>query len=203
MATISGDYEYINVGSSAGGGPLVVNLARHGHCVLFEAGDDQGQNLNQITPLCSEVPAARWDFFVKHHDEVQVAKNPKMTWETPDREIFIGIDPPSGSKQKGIYYPRAATLGGCTAHDASIAVLPSDETGVILPVLQTISWNPRQIPGNKQEMQTVWSPELFSCHCQCENCGWHEDVSPPYLIEISCIKNPLHRHPQRSKGHWC
>ncbi|PON19960.1 hypothetical protein TGAM01_v211175, partial [Trichoderma gamsii] len=37
------DYEYVVVGSGAGGGPLAANLARNGHKVLLlEAGDDQG-----------------------------------------------------------------------------------------------------------------------------------------------------------------
>ena len=67
-----------------GGGPLAANLARHGHKVLLlEAGDDQGQNLNEkipfFWPAASEDPTMRWDFFVKHYaDEKQAAKDPKM-----------------------------------------------------------------------------------------------------------------------------
>ena len=148
----SESYEYIVVGSGAGGGPLAANLARHGHRVLLlEAGDDQGQNLNLINPalhvVCSEDPSIRWDFFVKHHDDqAQAAKDPKMTWETPDSDLFIGIDPPPGSKQKGIYYPRAATLGGCTTHNASIAFLPPDEDWeYIASATNDPSWDPRQM----------------------------------------------------------
>src|ERR1700710_1328729 len=106
-------YEYVIVGSGPGGGPLAANLARHGHKVLLlEAGDDQGENLNEKIPLffaaASEDPTMRWDYFVKHYaDEKQAGKDPKMTWETPDGAIFVGLDPPPGSKQKGIYYPRA------------------------------------------------------------------------------------------------
>jgi choline dehydrogenase len=65
-------YEYIIVGSGAGGTPLAANLAanlaRRGHSVLvLEAGDDQGHNLNTQIPafhtIASEDPAVRWDFF--------------------------------------------------------------------------------------------------------------------------------------------
>jgi choline dehydrogenase len=103
---------------------LAANLSRQGHSVLLlEAGDDQGQNLNEKIPLffaaASEDATMRWDYFVSHYtSEKQAAQDPKMTWETPDSSIFVGLNPPKGSKQKGIYYPRAGTLGGCAAHNA-------------------------------------------------------------------------------------
>jgi choline dehydrogenase len=50
-----------------------------------------------------------------------------MTWKTPDGSIFVGTDPPAGSKQLGIKYPRAGTLGGSAAHNALVAVLPPNE----------------------------------------------------------------------------
>lgn len=149
---IPGDYEYVIVGSGAGGGPLAANLARHGHQVLLlEAGDDQGHSLTQKVPafhiVSTEDPAIRWDFFVKHYDdEAQAARDPKMTWETPDGKAFIGVNPPSGSKQKGMYYPRAGTLGGCTVHNALITVLPPDEDWErIVKITNDSSWNPQQM----------------------------------------------------------
>lgn len=146
------DYEYVIVGSGAGGGPLSANLARHGHQVLLlEAGDDQGQSLMQKVPafhiVATEDPAIRWDFFVKHYDdETQAARDPKMTWGTPDGKMFIGVNPPPGSKQKGVYYPRAGTLGGCTAHNALITVLPPDEDWArIANITNDSSWGPQQM----------------------------------------------------------
>jgi choline dehydrogenase len=124
------EYDYIVVGSGPGGGPVAANLARQGHKVLLvEAGDDQGQNIFAKIPTLfgnfEEDTAQRWDFFVKHYDDPgQAAKDPKMTWETPDGGIFVGTSPPDGSKQLGIYYPRAGTLGGCAAHNALVGVLP-------------------------------------------------------------------------------
>ncbi|GFG20517.1 choline dehydrogenase, mitochondrial [Aspergillus udagawae] len=41
------NYNYVVVGSGAGGGPLAVNLAWNSHKVLLlEAGDDQGSNIH-------------------------------------------------------------------------------------------------------------------------------------------------------------
>jgi choline dehydrogenase len=49
-----------------------------------------------------------WNFFVHHYDKD----------EERDREKYV--------PGKGILYPRAATLGGCTAHNAMITVVPHD-----------------------------------------------------------------------------
>lgn len=64
-------FEYIVVGSGAGGGPLASRLARAGHkTLLIEAGDDQSANPNTTVPifqtLVSGDPQIRWDFFVNH-----------------------------------------------------------------------------------------------------------------------------------------
>jgi choline dehydrogenase-like flavoprotein len=66
----SSDYEYIIVGSGAGGGPLAARLALNGKKVLLiEAGDDQGENINQIVPVfhaySTEDSSMSWDFYVK------------------------------------------------------------------------------------------------------------------------------------------
>lgn len=133
--TLTG-YEYVVVGSGAGGGPLAANLARNGHKVLLlEAGDDQGANKNYQVPAfhaaSTEDPDMRWDFFVKHYDDARAQADSKFTWETPDGKLvtngeLAGRAPPVGSKPKGILYPRAGTLGGCTAHNAMITVTPHE-----------------------------------------------------------------------------
>ncbi|KAL4907089.1 hypothetical protein BDW74DRAFT_190089 [Aspergillus multicolor] len=151
---MASNYEYIIVGSGAGGGPLAANLARHGHRVLLlEAGDDQGENLHTQIPafhtISSEDPAIRWDFFVQHYDgEQKAARDPKMTWTTPDGTTFIGTgaDAPEGSKQNGIYYPRAATIGGCTMHNAMMTFLPPDEDWEhIAKLTEDRSWEPKEM----------------------------------------------------------
>lgn len=107
-------FDYIIVGSGAGGGPLAANLAKAGFKVLvIEAGGDE-DSLDYSVPgfngLATEDPAYRWDYYVRHYtDQAQQASDPKFV--------------PS---QNGILYPRAGTLGGCTAHNAMITVYPSN-----------------------------------------------------------------------------
>src|SRR5436190_1386481 len=66
------DYEYIVVGSGAGGGPLAARLAIGGHSVLLlEAGDDQGAAIEQQVPAfhakSTEFSAMQWDYWVRHY----------------------------------------------------------------------------------------------------------------------------------------
>lgn len=125
-------FEYVVVGSGAGGGPLAANLARAGHKVLLlEAGEDRGATDVESVPAfhlkSTEDASMRWDFYVKHYaDQARQAKDSKMTWDTPDGKLFVGTNPPAGSKPKGILYPRAGTLGGCTSHNAMVTVYPHE-----------------------------------------------------------------------------
>ncbi|CAH0024919.1 unnamed protein product [Clonostachys rhizophaga] len=123
-------YEYIVVGSGAGGGPLAARLALAGHkTLLIEAGDDQGANNNYSVPaysaLASEDGSMAWNFFVRHYaDDERQALDYKTSYETVDGGLYTGLDPPEGSKMLGTLYPRTGTLGGCTAHNALIAIYP-------------------------------------------------------------------------------
>lgn len=93
------DYEYVVVGSGAGGGPLAARLAIAGHkTLLIEAGDDQGHNVNYSVPAfsakASEDPAMSWNFFVHHYaDDERQALDYKTTYETPDGDEYTGLDP--------------------------------------------------------------------------------------------------------------
>ncbi|KAJ5601101.1 hypothetical protein N7510_010635 [Penicillium lagena] len=123
-------YEYVVVGSGAGGGPVAARLAMAGHkTLLIEAGDDQGQNVNYSVPAysakASEDPALAWNFFVHHYaDDERQALDYKTTYETPDGTEYTGLNPPAGSTLKGTLYPRTGALGGCTAHNALVAIYP-------------------------------------------------------------------------------
>jgi choline dehydrogenase len=122
------DYEYVVVGSGAGGGPLAARLAMAGHkTLLLEAGDDFN-SVNYTVPAysanASEDPEISWNFFVRHYaDEARQARDFKTTYDTPNGE-YTGLNPPEDAVMKGTLYPRTQALGGCTAHNALIAVYP-------------------------------------------------------------------------------
>ncbi|MBL4683076.1 MAG: GMC family oxidoreductase N-terminal domain-containing protein [Nannocystaceae bacterium] len=115
---LDGDFEFIVVGSGAGGGPLAANLARNGHSVLLlEAGTDAGANINYQVPafhgFSTEDPEMRWDYYVQHYDDEERGERDSKWVDDP----ITGADP-------GIFYPRSGTLGGCTAHNALIGIRP-------------------------------------------------------------------------------
>ena len=111
-AASDGTYDYIVVGSGAGGGPLAANLAVSGYRVLLiEAGSDPSSYLYQVpcfNALASEDKAMSWEYFVHHYSEDE---------QRDDKYV-----PSKG----GVFYPRAGTLGGCTAHNAMITLVPHD-----------------------------------------------------------------------------
>src|SRR5262245_4378120 len=115
-------FDFIVVGSGAGGGVLASRLARNDKglsVVLIEAGGDPRDNKHYKVPafhaLATEDAELRWDYFVQHFSKPALAAQD-------------GKHEPG----KGIFYPRASAVGGCTAHHAMITVYPdpSDWDGI-------------------------------------------------------------------------
>ncbi|RYP39877.1 hypothetical protein DL767_001996 [Monosporascus sp. MG133] len=125
-------FDYIVVGSGPGGASLAVNLAEAGYTVLLlEAGQNHTSKLSQQSPAF--FGEAQWDeeqgwwFYTKNYgNATESAKSSKLVWEKPNGGYWVGVDPPEGSKQLGIWYPRAGTLGGCDTHNGGLTVRPSD-----------------------------------------------------------------------------
>ena len=143
-------YEYVVVGSGAGGGTVAARLAEQGHTVLLleaggdplllEGGDPPYPDENRLPDdyrvpvfhaFASENDAMKWDFFVRHYQDDAIQKrDPKYveTWE--------------GQRVDGVLYPRAGTLGGCTAHNAQITVYPhNDDWDWIAQLVGDSSWS--------------------------------------------------------------
>jgi choline dehydrogenase-like flavoprotein len=128
------DADYVVIGSGAGGGTVAARLAEEGFRVLLlEAGGDpramtgshprhpdrntlpDDYDVPAFHAFATENDAMAWDFFVSHYeDDVRRRRDPKYrdTWK--DQPV------------NGVWYPRAGTLGGCTAHNALIFVYPHD-----------------------------------------------------------------------------
>ncbi|MEJ2754357.1 MAG: NAD(P)-binding protein, partial [Gammaproteobacteria bacterium] len=129
------DYDYIVIGSGAGGGTVAARLAEKGSRVLVleagrdpvtHTGSDQVNTTENRLPADYNVPVfhafsteneeMRWDYFVRHYtSQDQQEKDPKYS------ATF------QGQTVDGVLYPRAGCLGGCTAHNAMITVYPHNE----------------------------------------------------------------------------
>src|SRR5947207_10586918 len=135
------EWDYVIVGSGAGGATLAARLAEARRRVfLLEAGGTPKQT--NAAPLvadyqvpgfhtfASENAAMRWDFRVRHYaDEARQSRDSKYS-----------------AAEGGVWYPRAAAVGGCTAHNAMIFMLPHDSDWQHIAALMTDpSWSPRNM----------------------------------------------------------
>ncbi|WP_347986647.1 GMC family oxidoreductase [Methylomonas sp. AM2-LC] len=152
------EYEYIVVGSGAGGGTIAARLAEQGKKVLvLEAGSDpkQLQGDDKAFPgekrlpqdyevpvfhtFASENSAISWDYFVRHYADL-------ATQEKDDKFIRA---------EDGVLYPRTGALGGCTAHNAMISVYPHNaDWDDIVQLTGDASWSATQMRQYFENFET-------------------------------------------------
>ncbi len=134
--------DFIVVGSGAGGGPLAANLARAGyHVVLLEAGGDNGGTDYQVPAFhakSTENEHMAWDYWVDHYSN-------------DDKKLRGKLARDDGKR----LYPRAGTLGGCTAHNALIAVCPPDrDWDEIATITGDTSWSANNMRDYFRRIET-------------------------------------------------
>lgn len=135
---INGDddekFDYIVIGSGAGGGPLACKLALEGFRVLLlEAGGDDepcDYRVPAFHARASENEALRWDYFVRHYSN----------------KVQQGQDCKFSKEKNGVLYPRAGTLGGCTAHNAMVLMYPhNSDWDDIAELMDDPSWHSKNM----------------------------------------------------------
>lgn len=135
-------FDYVVIGSGAGGGPVACKLALEGFRVLLlEAGGDDepcDYKVPAFHARASENEALRWDYFVQHYnDKIQQERDHKFSKE-----------------KNGVLYPRSGTLGGCTAHNALVLIYPhNSDWDYIAELMDDPSWHHRNMHKYFQRLE--------------------------------------------------
>jgi choline dehydrogenase len=165
------EYDYIVIGSGAGGGTVAARIAEEGYRVLvLEAGADP-KNLPAGTPRDDAAysnpisPAPAIPKSVRLPDDYDVpcfhamsTENRGMQWDFFVRH-YASDDLQKNDKkfvaaENGVLYPRAGCLGGCTAHNAMITIYPhNDDWSHIAKLTGDGSWEPAKMRRHFERLE--------------------------------------------------
>jgi len=154
--SVETEYDFIIVGTGAGGAPLASRLARKGFSVLcieagFDHADEKGEDPTEMQVpvyhgISSEVPDWSWNYFVRHNAG---AKRNILGQRSPDLK-----DSKFEASKGGILYPRASTIGGCTTHNAMITMYPDNKDWSHLENISgDRSWAPENMRSHFQKLE--------------------------------------------------
>jgi choline dehydrogenase-like flavoprotein len=213
MSTQKADCEYIVVGSGAGGGTVAARLAEAGRkVILLEAGDDPKQlagadavskegrlpcdyDVPAFHAFASENDAMKWDYFVRHYADLETQKlDPKYSADYDGRPV------------DGVLYPRAGTLGGCTAHNAMILVYPhNSDWDHIAELTGDSSWSASKMRTYFERLENCGHRPLHRWLAKIginpTRHGWKGWLRTEKCIPMEAMHNSTLKHVMLESGH--
>ncbi len=151
-------FDYIIIGSGAGGAPLGARLTQAGKRVLvLEAGVDPGadpeleSNSHGLTAAENKRAIFHCPGFQAASSEPELYKSTqeedKMSWHVTARHLSAELqkeDPKAEAYEgKKVFYPRCSSVGGCTSHNTMVTVCGNDfDWQRIADLTGDPSWNP-------------------------------------------------------------